>query len=145
MEAQITVEEAATTATVTQTAVLGGCFIFNLIFALSLNQLWGAINGLQLMVYMPLFWVKFPANANSMNNHLITIANFEVLPSTQMANELYVFPETKPFNINFQQATITGMYAVPNLGTVFYVILIFSLLVGIERRLVKQERGMPHV
>ena len=38
------------------------------------------------------------------------------------------------------------MYAVPNLGTVFYVILIFSLLVVIERgwSRCKNNRSKPH-
>jgi len=46
-----------------------------------MSQVWGAINGLQLMVFMPLFWVKFPANANGMNSQLIDIASFDLLPS----------------------------------------------------------------
>ena len=67
----------------------------------SMNQLWGTINALQIMVYMPLFWLKFPANAAGLNYHLIDIANFEALPTEDMNEEVFVLPPADPFNVRF--------------------------------------------
>ena len=38
-------------------------FLFNFLLSGSLNQLWGMINGLQVIVHFPLLGIKFPANA----------------------------------------------------------------------------------
>ena len=75
--------------------------IVNLIFLTSVNQLWGAVNNLQILVYMPLFWVKFPANASQFNGFLIEVATFEVVPSEEINEELYVLPDAEPYNVNF--------------------------------------------
>ena len=77
-------------------------FVVNLILITSISQLWGTINGLQILVYMPLFWIKFPANANMFNIYLIDIASFDIVPSEDINEEMFVLPEDKPFNINFQ-------------------------------------------
>ena len=77
-------------------------FVVNLILITSISQLWSVVNGLQILVYMPLFWVKFPANASRFNIFLIDIATFEFVPSDSINEEVFVLPEDKPYNINFQ-------------------------------------------
>ena len=42
-------------------------FAISAIFKLSLSMLWSVINALQLIVFMPLFALKYPANATSFN------------------------------------------------------------------------------
>ena len=42
-------------------------FAISAIFKLSLSMLWSVINVLQLIVFMPLFALKYPANATSFN------------------------------------------------------------------------------
>ena len=81
-------------------------FVVNLTLVTSMSQLWGAINGLQIMVYMPLFWAKFPANASVFNGFLIGIATFDIVPSEEINESIFVLPEDKPYNINFQQTGI---------------------------------------
>ena len=45
--------------------------------------------------------VKYPANAMLINQAFIEIANFEVIPSEKINNELFYFPEVDPFSLNF--------------------------------------------
>ena len=61
-------EDSSTTAGTTSKVAMGFNCILNTLLAGSLSQLWGTINGLQIITYMPLIWIKFPANANSVNN-----------------------------------------------------------------------------
>ena len=44
------------------------------------------------MVYMPLFYVKFPANANMANLYLIDIASFEFIDSDEINENVFVLP-----------------------------------------------------
>ena len=55
---------------------------------------------------MPLFWVKFPANASMFNVFLIDVATFDIVPSEDINEEVFVLPEDKPYNINFQSSRI---------------------------------------
>ena len=80
-EEGVSVDNISTGAKTMNSSILGSNFVVNLLLVGSMSQVWGAINGLQLMVFMPLFWLKFPANANGMNSSLIDIASFDLLPS----------------------------------------------------------------
>lgn len=67
----------------------------------SLSAIWGAINSLQVIIYMPLFNVRFPANASYLNASLVMIGTFEVLPADYMNEKLFTLPITEPYNVNF--------------------------------------------
>ena len=77
--------------------------------------------------------MKFPANASVFNAFLIDIATFEVLPSEDINRELYVLPEAEPYNINFQQSRIDSIYAIPNVGTILYILIVYAILIITER------------
>ena len=82
--------EGAATETVESTGASAGSstkaatlsnFFLNIAMSASLNQLWGMINGLQIMTHMPLCNIKFPANSELFNGFMIEIALFDILPS----------------------------------------------------------------
>jgi hypothetical protein len=52
---------------------------------LSIGMLWGLINVIQMIVILPLVQVVYPNNALMFNSALLTIANFEILPSDKMS------------------------------------------------------------
>ena len=54
-------------------------FAISAIFNLSLSMLWSIINALQLIIFMPLFALKYPANATSFNEPITQIATFDRL------------------------------------------------------------------
>ena len=54
--------------------------IINIALSGSLNILWSMINTLQITLHMPAINTKSPSNAQYLNNILIGITQFEVLP-----------------------------------------------------------------
>ena len=51
---------------------------------------------------MPLFKdLKFPGNASIVTTSVIAIATFDMYPTHLIDDELYDFPESDPFNLNF--------------------------------------------
>ena len=71
------------------------------ILNLSLNMLWSCLNALQLMVYMPLFEIKYPANAFGLIEPLSKIANFDILDEFELQGKLFHWPEVDAYNVNF--------------------------------------------
>ena len=45
--------------------------------------------------------VKFPANANTFILFLVKIANFDIIPTDAVFEEIFEFPEEEPYNLNF--------------------------------------------
>ena len=66
--------QAATAATLGINVALSG----------AMSQVWGMINGMQLMVNLPLFDITFPSLSKMMVEDLITIATFDVMPTDQI-------------------------------------------------------------
>lgn len=118
-------------------------FVVNLLLLASINKLWSAVNSLQILVYMPLFWVKFPANAGTFNAFLIDIATFDIVPSEEINGEVFVLPDDEPYNVNFQQSKIDSKYAITILGTIFYILMLYLLTVVIERIWARVVRKYP--
>ena len=76
-------ERAIDTAVAVASGGLVASFISNAVLAtvlnFSLSMLWSCLNALQLVVHMPLFAIKYPANAYAFNESLIGIASFDIL------------------------------------------------------------------
>ena len=77
---------------------------------------------------MPLCNVKFPANAEMFNGFIIEIALFDILPAEYMLDLIMYFPQEDPLNLNFEILEYGSTYAVPNLGTIFFMFIFFVLL-----------------
>ena len=45
--------------------------------------------------------VKVPANVMLINKVFLEIASFEVIPSENINDELFYFPEEDPYSLNF--------------------------------------------
>ena len=56
-------------------------FVVNLILGGLLNELWGMINSLQLIVHTLLFRINFPANAEQLIAIFMSVASFNVVPT----------------------------------------------------------------
>ena len=78
------IEIVGLTARVTVTAMAASSFILTLILSTSLNLIWGLINALQIIVFMPMLNVYFPANAFSLTMKLLELAQFDLLPSDKL-------------------------------------------------------------
>ena len=64
------------------------------------------------------------------NSAFIEIANFEVIPSEEINNKLFYFPETDAFSLNFSNCGIESEFFLLIMGLQLYIMLShFALLV----------------
>lgn len=63
------------------------------------------------------------------NSKLIEICSFKVLPTDEINEILFFFPDVEPFNLNFQEMGITSIFALPNLGSTLYILAFYVVLI----------------
>lgn len=54
--------------------------VINTVLSASLQSLWQLMNGLQMIVHLPLFQIVFPANVIMLIQPLVNVANFDIIP-----------------------------------------------------------------
>jgi hypothetical protein len=77
---------------------IGGGFVVNLLFASSLQMLWGLVNTLQVLTALVFMRVYVPENAMLVNMALLDSANLNILPMDAVFEVLFpwLFADTKP-------------------------------------------------
>ena len=64
----------------------GANALTNIVMGVALSQVWSLVNGLQVIVHLPLFKSKFPSNSALFMNGVIWIATFEILQEDYVEN-----------------------------------------------------------
>ena len=72
------VETLCETAAVLGGAAAGSSGLIQILISGSLNQLWGMINPLQILIHTRLFDVNFPSNASLVTKNIILVATFDI-------------------------------------------------------------------
>ena len=128
----------------TTSIVLASNLVLNSIIIGALNTLWTMINGLQIIVHLPVFDTQFPANANTLLTYLIEVANFELIPPSLLENVLGSFEETWPLNENFGAIGYETRLLIQNLGSVYFAFmahLVLFVVLGILWLFLKLHNG----
>ena len=100
-----------------------------MLLAGSLNQVWGMVNNMQIVLHAPLLNLQFPANAFLLYDVMIPVATFDILPTDDFFPVFFPdLPEDDPFTDKFDRMDIGSSYIVMNLGT---MLLIFCFYVGL--------------
>ena len=95
----------------------------------AMSQVWGMINGLQIIVNFPLFRATFPDLSGMMVESLITIATFDVLPSGDVIDETLLPPADDEQDMEkFNDIGFESNYMIINLGTMFLMFVIMLTL-----------------
>ena len=110
-----------------QTVMLGNAVV-NIALSGSLNQLWGMINSLQIVVHTPLVDVSFPENAKLVYKQMILVATFDVLPTDDWFPEWFDLPEADSFSESFADLNYDSAFLVVNLGTIFFVVIYYIIM-----------------
>jgi len=101
----------------------------NFILSVSLNFVWGMINTLQLAVHLPLFSVLLPASTVTFYSTLMGVANFNVVPVSDIIEDTLPFnEEEQPHTVNFMMMGYERENSILNLGMVF-ILLVLGLIV----------------
>ena len=72
------IEQVAAAVTQASTAVVASTMVLQTLMAGTLAQVWGMINGLQLVVHLPLINVFFPQNAFIIVDKILMVATFDI-------------------------------------------------------------------
>ena len=85
--------------------IMGSSFLLNLLFTGSMNQLWSALNAVQIVVFAPMFErLKFPSNAVTMNRSMIAVATFDIINTEEWIDPYVIgLGEGSPFSSNFEE------------------------------------------
>lgn len=116
--------------------ILTSSLLVNILMISSMEMMWGIINGIQLMAYMPLFFVKVPANATLFIQMLLELSSFELLPTDLFNDFLFFFPETEPLGLNYQELGYESPFTILNLGSIFYMFIMYVVLMAVHLLLV---------
>lgn len=92
-------------------------------------QIWGMINGIQLLVHLPILAVDFPIFSQIFIDQLITIATFDLIDTDGMFDDLFEIPadpeETIPpqfYNVGYQ-----SNFLIKDLG-LSWIVLAFGIV-----------------
>lgn len=119
-----TVSTASDTTQAATAATLGA----NVLMSGAMSQIWGMINGLQIIVNLPLFFIEFPSLAIMMVNSLITIATFDVMPSDEVFELTIDAPEDEQEDEKFQDVDFESNYMILNMGTMFLMFIVLLII-----------------
>lgn len=106
----------------------------------SISVIWGLINTLQMLLYMPLFEVVFPQNVFHLYSVILPLSSMDIIP-TEYSTEL-IFDLSNdldyPYNHALEQLGYETHNSLMNLGSIFFFFLVniaLLMIVFIERRI----------
>lgn len=88
-EDKILVESVSSTASMLVTGIVVTTITLNLFLMMSLQELWGMINTMQLVLHIPLMSLSIPANALLFFQSLISIVTFNVVDVSAYLQEIF--------------------------------------------------------
>ena len=67
-----------------------------------LKQLWGMLNSQQIFIYMPMLeMLKMPGNVMVVEEQLVRVFTFDLLPTEYLDEQIWYFPDEDAFSLNF--------------------------------------------
>lgn len=106
-------------------------FILNTI----LSQILTSIRSLTLMVHLFTISLMFPANCLNFFSMLFPLVVFDVFPTTKVMNDIFKFPllqDDPPLTFQFNTVGYGSMNIVENMGSMFFIILLYPISVFIS-------------
>ena len=95
------VEQSGDTASTSSVATTALSVLVSLSTATSLSQVWGMIEALQVTVFLPLFDVKTPGNAQTFLEGLENLASFDIILLDDFTAWWIYIPESDALSVNF--------------------------------------------
>ena len=85
--------------------------------------------------------LKFPANAIMVIEFMIQLATFDLIPTSSIDAEIFYWPETDPFSVNFEMAGTETVFLLANIGFALYMIYYHMLIALVHACLHKLRRS----
>ena len=84
------------------------------------------------MAYLPLFGQNnFPSNANIFNDHLLDIANFDIVNTEEWVDpHIYgEFPEKEPYRMSFERTGVESTLLLANVSVLIWMIVVHTVFI----------------
>lgn len=106
----------------------------------SISIIWGLINTLQMLLYMPLLQVIFPQNVFHLYSVIIPISSMDIVPIEYTTELIFDISNDLdyPYNNKLEQMGYETHNSLMNLGSLFFYLLanlILLFVVSIENKL----------
>jgi len=98
------------------------------------------VNTLQLIILLPLFDIKLPANAGVFFRQLMKIVAFDYLEIGDWINEALDLEPTEAVNSNYDAVGLESLYFINNMGSLFLMFMMYPCVVLIELLLRKLQK-----
>jgi hypothetical protein len=121
----------------------------NIAFSSSMYLLWGLINTLQMILYLPMIGVNFPANVKFLYSILIPVACMDLIPREYTTDLIFDISEDEdsPYNDILEELGYETHSSILNLGSIFTYFLLFvsgSLLMLVLKLTGMRSRKIRH-
>ena len=74
--------------------------------------------------------LKYPANAAIVNEFIINLVFFELIPTDWIDALVYYAPEEEPYNVNMQMFEIVSLLLVANAGTSMWTVFVYLAMLA---------------
>ena len=90
--------------------------LINTVLSASVQSLCQLMNGLQLIVHLPLLKIIFPPNVLMFVLPLVNVANFDIIPVHLVYPYVFDFQASEPYNQQFEVVGYESAYFMENDG-----------------------------
>lgn len=99
----------------------------NLLLSIGLQQIFGMISALQILILLPLLHASMPANCGNFFNEISKIAAFDIFEIGEYVDEYFNLDFQNPVNEKFESLGFESVYFINNLGTFVFWLLAYYL------------------
>ena len=114
--------------------IVAGNMLLSFVMSFSMSYLWGMINCLQMIVYLPLLNLQFPIEPQIFLSVLVKVATFDLVPNIDEINDdLFAFNHTldeiDKRSTGYELMEFESQNFIKNSGSLFIYVLIFVVQV----------------
>lgn len=114
-----------------------GNFIISILIGGSLQQLWGMIRALQMVVLVSLVDINFPWHARLFLESSVSVAQLDVFQGENIIDWMFRFKQTSPINSNFENFGADSQNFMLNSGS-YFIFIVVLLLMSIGRYIINR-------
>ena len=123
---------------------LGTNFFVSIFLIGVLQYLWGLINTLQMIVLTVLLNVIMPQNSSRIMIAIMKLTNLDVIETESFLNGIFTFKsEFEPRNENFEDSGYESSNFIIELGPIFIILVVATLILGCRSCLEFSTRKCP--
>ena len=106
-------------------AFITGNLVISVLLSLSLSQMIGALNAMQILVLTILFRLDIPVNMHDILGPVLKLSNFDVFQTDWLFEKMFGFGESENFDQIFHDSGFEGSNFIVGIGPIFVIVVLF--------------------